>query len=59
MTDGQQTIVVDFKFGRERQEYHEQVRGYMHLLACMGHTNIRGYLWFVYSNKIIEVNPGI
>ena len=59
MTDGQQTIVVDFKFGRERQEYHEQVRGYMHLLACMGHTNIRGYLWFVYSNKIIEVNQGV
>ena len=56
MTDGQQTIVVDFKFGREREEYHEQVRQYMALLQRMGHNNIRGYLWFVYANRVVEVN---
>jgi hypothetical protein len=27
----------------------------MTLLASMGHTNITGYLWYVYSNKIEEV----
>ena len=57
MTDGQETIVVDFKFGRERNEYHEQVRQYMQLLATMGYPNIKGYLWLVYSNTIIEVTP--
>jgi len=31
------------------------VREYMQLLADMGHTNIMGYLWFVYSNRIEEV----
>ena len=55
MTNGTQTIVVDFKFGRPRDEYHEQVREYMQLLTQMGHQHVTGYLWFVYSNKIIEV----
>jgi ATP-dependent exoDNAse (exonuclease V) beta subunit len=57
MTDGREWIVVDFKFGRPRDEYHEQVRRYMQLLRQMGHDNISGYLWFVYSNQVIEVTP--
>ena len=56
MTDGKEWIVVDFKFGHPRDEYHDQVREYMSLLSAMGHGNIRGYLWFVYSNQIVEVS---
>ena len=55
MTDGREWVVVDFKFGSPKDEYHDQVRQYMQLLADMGHTHIKGYLWFVYSNKIEEV----
>ena len=55
MTDGNEWIVVDFKFGSEHPEYHEQVREYMSLLCQMGHNHVSGYLWFVYSNKIVEV----
>ena len=55
MTDGQQWIVVDFKFGAPKPEYVAQVQEYMQLLASMGHQNIHGYLWFVYSNKIEEI----
>lgn len=55
MTDGREMIVVDFKFGRPAPEYNEQVLQYMNLLSAMGHTNIKGYLWFVYSNIIEEV----
>ncbi len=55
MTDGQEWVVVDFKFGSPKDEYHDQVREYMQLLADMGHTHIKGYLWFVYSNRIEEV----
>ena len=55
MTDGQQMVVVDFKFGRPRDEYHMQVREYMELLHQMGYRQVSGYLWFVYSNKIEEV----
>ena len=55
MTDGNEWIVVDFKFGHPDPEYHTQVRRYMDLLSSMGHQNIKGYLWYVYNNKIEEV----
>jgi len=55
LTDGKETLVIDYKFGKERDEYHDQVREYMTLLRQMGHPNVKGYLWFVYSNRIVEV----
>lgn len=55
MTDGESVVVVDFKFGRERSEYVTQVQEYMDLLTAMGYKNIKGFLWFVYSNKIVQV----
>ena len=55
ITDGEEYIVIDFKFGTPKEEYHTQVREYMHLLSEMGHSRVKGYLWFVYSNKIEEV----
>ena len=55
MTDGNEWIVVDFKFGAPKPEYHDQVREYMQLLASMGHQNIKGYLWYVYRNEILKI----
>lgn len=55
MTDGRQTIVVDFKFGSPKEDYARQVRNYMGLLRDMGHPNVKGFLWYVYTNKIEEV----
>ena len=55
MTDGQETHVVDFKFGRPHSEYQEQVREYMQLLRQIGLPQVKGWLWYVYSNKIEEV----
>ena len=55
MTDGQRIIVVDFKFGHPHPDYQGQVREYMQLLHDMGHKQVEGYLWYVYSNKIEEV----
>ena len=45
-------IVVDFKFGREKEDYMHQVQEYMDLLRKMGHPNVEGYIWYVYNNKI-------
>ena len=56
MTDGKETVVVDFKFGRPNNDYHDQVSTYMQLLSKMGHEHVRGYLWYVFSNEIVEVN---
>ncbi len=55
LTDGNETVVIDYKFGKERDDYHDQVREYMTLLRQMGHTKVKGFLWFVYSNRIVEV----
>lgn len=57
ITNGHETHVVDFKFGRPRPEYHDQVRTYMKLLTTMGLPCVKGWLWYVYSNQIEEVQP--
>ncbi len=57
MKDKERTIVVDFKFGKPKEEHHKQVRQYMQLLEGMdGYSRIEGYLWYVYPNKIVEVD---
>ena len=55
MSDGQRLVVVDFKFGHPRPEYQEQVREYMTLLQQMGHHQVEGSIWYVYSNQIESV----
>lgn len=55
MTDGQETVVVDFKFAAPQEEHKRQVSTYMTLLRQMGNSNVRGYLWYVYSNRIVEI----
>ena len=56
MTDGEQWIVVDFKFAKPRPAHSEQVRRYMRLIGSMGQANVTGYLWYVFANKIETVN---
>ena len=56
MTNGEEIIVVDFKFGKEREEYKQQVQRYMEILKQMGNHNISGYLWYVINNTIVKVN---
>ena len=53
MTDGKEIIVVDFKFGKPRKEYHEQVQRYMTLLMRMGYEKVSGYIWYVVRNEIV------
>lgn len=50
-----EVVIVDFKFGSPRPEYVEQVNRYKTLTQNMGYPNVKGYLWFVYSNRIEEV----
>ena len=55
MTDGKEFVVVDFKFGKEREEYKKQVQQYMEILIRMGHKKVSGYLWYVVKNNVVEV----
>jgi len=56
MTDGSQWVVVDFKFGSQKPAYISQVQEYMSLVKSMNpQAEVKGYLWFVYTNKIVAV----
>ena len=55
MVNGTEMIVVDFKFAAQRPEHVSQVKGYMELLKRMSHLTVKGYLWYVYPNKIVTV----
>lgn len=48
-------VVIDFKFGKKKPEYHAQVKEYMSLLSKMGYSGIKGYIWYVYSGEIENV----
>ena len=55
MMKGNEVVVVDFKFGKKKPEYSSQVREYMSLLSDMGYTDIKGYIWYVYSGELENV----
>ena len=55
MKDGEEVVVVDFKFGKMNDKYTHQVASYIGYLREMGYTNVRGYLWFVINNEVKEV----
>ena len=55
MKDGDEVVVVDFKFGKMNDKYIHQVASYIGYLRNMGYKNVRGYLWFVLNNEVKEV----
>lgn len=48
-------IVVDYKFASYREEYVQQVRRYIRTLEKMSHSEVEGYLWFVYKGEVLKV----
>ena len=55
MKDGDEVVVVDFKFGKPNEKYATQVRQYIGYLRQMGYANVRGYIWYVFRKEIKEV----
>lgn len=56
LADGNdETIVIDFKFGKFKTEHREQVKRYMDLLQQQGRHNVKGYLWYLYTGSIEDV----
>ncbi len=54
LRDGE-VLIIDYKFGRPHPTYLDQVRSYMETWRSLGHTSVRGYLWFVPDNSVVEV----
>lgn len=56
MQSGNESIVVDFKFGAPNYKHKKQVENYMNLLLQMDSTcKVSGFVWYVDSNELNEV----
>jgi len=53
--DGDTITVIDYKFGQFKNSYTVQVKRYIEFLRQMGYKNVKGCLWFVYTNDIKTV----
>ena len=48
--------VVDFKFGKQEKEYYrDQVVLYMDQLGRMGYGRVKGFIWYVMLEKIVQI----
>ena len=47
--------MVDYKFGRENNDHKEQIEHYMSVLGEMGYSSIKGYIWYVSQEKIVQI----
>ena len=52
---GDDAIVIDYKFGAERNTHAKQIIRYKELLLSMGYKNVKGYLWYITNDIIKEI----
>lgn len=55
VTDGQRTIVVDYKTGRPHPQHQQQVAFYVDKLREMGYPEVCGYVWYIRHGNIVPV----
>ena len=55
ITNGSETIVIDYKFGKESPEYEKQVKLYMQQMTKLNMPGVKGVIWYVNLDKIHEV----
>lgn len=56
MIKGDEVIVIDYKFGeQENKKYIKQVKYYSDQIRKMGYGNVKGYIWYVKSGKVQQV----
>ena len=53
IVDGDSVMVIDYKFGEEKERYRRQIARYARLYSAMGYKDVKACLWYVYENKIV------
>ncbi|MDR0725895.1 MAG: UvrD-helicase domain-containing protein [Prevotellaceae bacterium] len=57
MLSKHETLIVDYKFGVLKKDSHiTQVKNYVQLLETMKYPDVKGYVWYVDMDSIVEVN---
>ncbi len=52
---GGEVLIIDYKFGRPHPAHLDQVRAYMAAYSTLGHSSVRGCLWYVPDNTVVEI----
>lgn len=58
VTTPQGTMVIDYKFGTDMSstdKYTRQVRRYVNIYRSMGYENVKGYIWYVHGDEVVDV----
>ncbi len=55
MTRNDEAVVLDYKFGKEDKDHIEQVEAYVDTLKKMGYNSVKGYVWYVPTGKIVQI----
>lgn len=56
MVQGNEAVIVDYKFGlQENENYNNKIELYANLLSEMGYQKIRGYIWYVTTERVVQV----
>ena len=50
-----EVVVLDYKTGSKSELHHSQIKGYLIDIEQMGYKNLKGYLWYLNENELIEV----
>lgn len=48
-------LVIDYKFARKSPEHVEQVKSYVDVYRKMGYGSVKGCLWYVYEDDVVEI----
>jgi len=57
MTNNNETIVMDYKFGEKKQKkYTYKIKDYLKQIKQMGYPNPKGVIWYVNQMEIVNVS---
>ena len=55
LTRDTEAVIVDYKFGKESEEHKRKMAEYIDEIRSMGFTSVKGYLWYVPKEKIVQI----
>ena len=47
--------IIDYKFAEKDASHLTQVRRYVEFYRQMGYSDVKGFLWYVEENQVVEV----
>ena len=56
MIKGSKAVVLDYKFATPKEDHVQQVRDYIAALEKIGYTEVEGWLWYAFNNKLERVD---